>query len=72
MIVTGIEHLSSYPNTIVVDKEQLEQVNIDELKLNFNKSGIDEFLLKTSWHARFSDMAKISKNKKIGRLYDDE
>lgn len=72
VIVTGIEHLSSYPNTIVVDKEQLEQVNIDELKLNFNKSGIDEFLLKTSWNARFSDMAKISKNKKIGRLYDDE
>ncbi|HIC8839993.1 TPA: hypothetical protein ACW72W_000817 [Aeromonas veronii] len=72
VIVTGIEHLSSYPNTVVVDKEQLEQVNIDELKLRVNKKDINAFLLKTSWHARFEYMGKISKNKKIGRLYDHE
>ncbi|CAJ1850103.1 hypothetical protein KOPIIPEJ_02291 [Aeromonas dhakensis] len=74
VIVTGIEHLSSYPNTVVVDvdKERLEQVNIDELKLRVNKKDINEFLLKTSWHARFEYMEKISKNKRIGCLYDHE
>ena len=56
----------------VVDKEQLEQVNIDELKLRVNKKDINAFLLETSWHARFEYMGKISKNKKIGRLYDHE
>jgi hypothetical protein len=64
--------LSSYPNTVVVDKEQLEQVNIDELKLRVNKKDIMHSYLKPHGMLDLSIWGKYRKIKKIGRLYDHE
>ena len=58
-VVTGIEHLDSYPNTFVVkDKNIFEETILSVLDSNKAKEA-DDFLTQSTWLARFQDFEKL-------------
>lgn len=69
-IVSGIEHLASYPRTYVIknEKEFVNQVNnIIQLK---NGKNIDKFLNDSTWEARFNGFMKKYKNRGLSKFYE--
>lgn len=71
VIVSGIEHLSSYPKTIVVHdvKEFVSAVyKITESKA---KNNIDKFLEEATWEKRFSKFLEEYKKEGINGFYEE-
>ena len=71
-IVSGIKHLSSYPNTFVIEtvgefEKIVEKITIDS---NIIKNA-DSFLENSTWEARFEKMMEEYVGKGVSDLYED-
>lgn len=70
VLVTGIEHLKSYPKTYVVKNSDELITNINELLKNNKNIDINKFLEDSRWESRFKIFLKKYDRKTLKNLYE--
>lgn len=71
-IVSGIKHLSSYPNTFVIETLEEFEKTVEKITIDSNIiKNADSFLENSTWEARFEKMMEEYVGKGVSDLYED-